>query len=253
VTAPVPPKRSEPALERDRASAARAARAAEPPANRRQPQQARSQAKVDGLLDATDALITEIGVDHITTTLVAARAGVAVGSLYRYFDGVPALLDGLAGRHIERFGNQLQAALTGRRFDRKRDAANAAVDALVTFCRDHPAFPAMWRGAPAVVGARFETSAGILLAPVVQTMVVHGLAADTDEQFVREVQIHWATASALILLAFRLDPGGDPVVLAHLRHLFTLDLAVTGAVPDPDDPADDAVDIRDLAGASSPD
>lgn len=248
MTAPVPPTRRDPARERDRASAARAVRAVEPPPSRRRPQQARSHAKVDALLDATDALVAEVGVDHITTTLVAARAGVAVGSLYRYFEGVPALLDGLAARYIERFGERLRDAFAGRRFERKRDAANAALDALVAFCRDHPEFPALWRGAPAVVGARFEESAVILLGPVVETMVVHGLAVDTDEQFVREVQIHWATASALILLAFRLDPAGDPVVLAHLRHLFTLDLAVTGASR-----PDATVDIRDLAATSTRD
>jgi AcrR family transcriptional regulator len=239
---PDPSHRSEPALERDRASAARAARTVDPAVSRRQPQQARSQAKVDALLDATDALVVLDGVDALTTTLVAAQAGIALGSLYRYFEGVGDLLDGLAARHIERFGERLRAALDGRRFERKRDAANAALDSLVAYCRDHPEFPALWRGAPAVVGARFEQSADTLVLPIVGAIVTHGLAIEADEHFVRDVQIQWATASALVLLAFRLDPQGDPVVLAHLRHLFTLDLRVTAAGADLDRAG--AIDVR---------
>jgi hypothetical protein len=77
---PGSPDRGDPALERDRANAARTARTVEPtPAPRRQPQQARSQAKVDSLLDAADSIVVDAGVDGLTTTLVAARAGVAVG------------------------------------------------------------------------------------------------------------------------------------------------------------------------------
>ena len=247
--APTSPDRSEPALERARALAARAARAAEPPINRRQPQQARSQAKVDAILDATDSLVAEVGVDEITTTLVAARAGVAVGSLYRYFEGVPALVEGLALRHIARFGEQLTPAFAGRRIERKRDAANLALDTMVDYCRSTPSFPALWRGAPAVVGLCFEQSAELLLGPIVGTIVGEGLAVLTDPDFVKDVQIQWATGSALILLAFRLDRQGDPVVLAHLRHLFTLDIGVTGRAG----AHDASVDIRDLAGVSRTD
>jgi AcrR family transcriptional regulator len=251
--APTNPDRSEPALERDRANAARAgAVPPEAPSGRRQPQQARAQAKVDAILDATDALVVEVGVSEITTTLVAGRAGVAVGSLYRYFEGVPALVEGLAQRHIERFGEQLKGAFAGRRIERKRDAANLALDALVAYCRATPEFPALWRGAPAIVGACFEESAVELLGPIVASIVGEGLAVPTDVDFVRDVQIQWATASALLLLAFRRDPDGDPNVLAHLRFLFTLDVAVTGAVAsDGDDGVE--VDIRDLAEVNAPD
>lgn len=223
---PTAPSRSDPALERDRVLAAQVARAAEPPASRRRPQQARSQAKVDALLDAADELVLERGPDRLTTTLVAAHAGVAVGSLYRYFDGIPALIDALAARHTERFQDQLAEAIAGRRFTRKRDAANAALDALVAYCRDAPGFRALWRGAPVVVGARFDDAADWLLALVVDALVAQGLAPVDDPAFEREARIQWATASALILLAFRLDPDGDPVVLAHLRHLFTIDITV---------------------------
>lgn len=225
------PDRSEPALERDRANAARTARTSEPAVPpRRRPQQARSQAKVDALLDAADSIVTDGGIDALTTTLVAARAGVAVGSLYRYFDGVPALVDGLSARHTAVFGRELELALVGRRFRRKRDAANAALDVLIDYARAQPGFRALWQGAPSVVSANLAASADLLVAVVVDAIVAGGLAVPSDPALELETQIQWATASALILLAFRRDPEGDPVVLAHLRHLFTLDIATADDV-----------------------
>jgi AcrR family transcriptional regulator len=225
------PDRSDPARERDRANAARTARAAEPVVPpRRQPQQARSQAKVAALLDAADAIVIDAGIDGLTTTLVAARAGVAVGSLYRYFDGVPALIEALAVRHTEAFALTLEHALDGRTFRRKRDAANAALDALIGYARANPGFRAIWHGAPALVGAAFDASADHMLAVVLGAMVADGLASEADPNLQLEAQIQWATASALILLAFRRDADGDPVVLAHLRHLFTIDIVTTDDV-----------------------
>jgi AcrR family transcriptional regulator len=221
--------RSDPALERDRATAARTARTVElAAAPRRQPQQARSQAKVDALLDAADSIVIDAGIDGLTTTLVAARAGVAVGSLYRYFDGVPALVDALAARHTAAFGRALAEALTARTFHRKRDAANAALDTLVDYARAHPGFRALWHGAPALVSGQFDSASDQLLTVILGAMSVDGVAADADLQL--EAQIQWATASALILLAFRRDPDGDPVVLAHLRHLFTVDIVTADDV-----------------------
>lgn len=223
------PDRSDPALERRRADAARTARTVDPTAApRRQPQQARSQAKVDALLDAADSIVIDAGIDGLTTTLVAARAGVAVGSLYRYFDGVPALIDALAARHTAEFGRSLARSLAGRTFGRKRDAANAALDALIAYARAQPGFRALWHGAPALVGTQFDAQSDDLLGHILGAMAPGGLGADPTLEL--EAQIQWATASALILLAFRRDPDGDPAVLAHLRHLFTVDIVTTDVV-----------------------
>ena len=185
---------------------------------------------MDALLDAADAIVVDAGVDGLTTTLVAARAGVAVGSLYRYFEGVPAVIEGLAARHTQAFARSLEASLRGRTFHRKRDAANAALDALIDYARAHPGFRAIWHGAPVLVGAPFDASADHMLRVVLDAMVADGLASPSDPNLQVEAQIQWATASALILLAFRRDADGDPVVLAHLRHLFTLDIVTTDDV-----------------------
>jgi AcrR family transcriptional regulator len=50
---------------------------------RRVPVQGRSVARVNRMLDACAQLVDEVGYDGLTTTLLAERAGVAIGSVYR--------------------------------------------------------------------------------------------------------------------------------------------------------------------------
>ena len=69
-------------------------------AMRRSPSQSRSRATVVRILDAAAATIEERGYDETTTTAVAARAGVSVGSLYQYFPSKAALLVALADVHV---------------------------------------------------------------------------------------------------------------------------------------------------------
>ncbi len=68
---------------------------------RRRPQQARSQERVNLILDTAAELIAEVGYEAVTTNAIAKRAGVSIGSLYRYFPDKDAILRGLSVRHLE--------------------------------------------------------------------------------------------------------------------------------------------------------
>jgi len=69
---------------------------------RRRPQQARSQQTVDSILDAAADLVAEAGYESVTTNAIAERAGISIGTLYRYFPDKDAILRGLAVRHLEK-------------------------------------------------------------------------------------------------------------------------------------------------------
>ena len=56
---------------------------------------------VDAILEATIELLVEEG-PQTTTNRIAERAGVSVGSLYRYFPNKDALFDGAAERYATR-------------------------------------------------------------------------------------------------------------------------------------------------------
>jgi AcrR family transcriptional regulator len=63
--------------------------------------QARSTASVDAILQATIQVLTSVGKERLTTTRVALRAGVSVGTLYQYFPNKSALLQACLRRHMD--------------------------------------------------------------------------------------------------------------------------------------------------------
>jgi len=72
------------------------------PAPRKAPRQARAQATVTAIFEATIRILEREGMDAATTTRIAEVAGVSVGTLYQYFSHRDAILDGLQDREFER-------------------------------------------------------------------------------------------------------------------------------------------------------
>jgi len=68
----------------------------------RLPQQARSLETLSRLLDATESLLSEGGVDAATVPAIAAKAGVSIGAVYRRFVDKDALLHAACQRFLER-------------------------------------------------------------------------------------------------------------------------------------------------------
>lgn len=75
---------------------------------RRMPRQARSRATVDAILDATAHVLTERGYARANTNLIAATAGVSIGSLYQFFPSKEALVTALRRRHAEQMRNMVR-------------------------------------------------------------------------------------------------------------------------------------------------
>jgi AcrR family transcriptional regulator len=68
---------------------------------RKTPVQARSTASVEAILQATIQVLLKEGKLKLTTTRVAHRAGVSVGTLYQYFPNKSALLQALLKEHLD--------------------------------------------------------------------------------------------------------------------------------------------------------
>jgi AcrR family transcriptional regulator len=67
---------------------------------RKAPLQARSAASVEAILEATIQVLLSAGKERLTTTRVASRAGVSVGTLYQYFPNKSSLLQAALKRHL---------------------------------------------------------------------------------------------------------------------------------------------------------
>jgi AcrR family transcriptional regulator len=68
---------------------------------RKTPVQARSTASVDAIHQATIQVLLAVGKEKLTTTRVAQRAGVSVGTLYQYFPNKSALLQSVLRAHLD--------------------------------------------------------------------------------------------------------------------------------------------------------
>lgn len=86
-------------------------------APRREPEQRRSRAGVESILNAAAALLDEQGIDQITMTAIAAGAGLSKAALYRYFPNKAAIIRGLAVRSFEEDAVRIIAALASHEGD----------------------------------------------------------------------------------------------------------------------------------------
>jgi len=75
---------------------------AAPPAVRRPPQQARARQTRGRLLDVAGDLLAEVGLERISTNMIAARAGLTPPTLYRYFGDKYAVLEAIGRRLMDR-------------------------------------------------------------------------------------------------------------------------------------------------------
>lgn len=67
---------------------------------RKLPVQTRSQVTVEAIFEGAIQVLVEVGPRHLTTTRVAERAGVSVGTLYQYFADIDCLMAAILERHL---------------------------------------------------------------------------------------------------------------------------------------------------------
>ncbi len=110
-------------------------------APRRDPQQARSRARVDAILDAADAVFLEMSYAEATTNHVAARAGTSIGSLYRFFPNKEALLVALAERYGDRMREIAVALADPTAAERTlEERVSAGIETFNAFLLANPGF-----------------------------------------------------------------------------------------------------------------
>ncbi len=79
--------------------------------SRRKPQQARSKATVQAILEATAYVLVREGYEGTSTNRIAHKAGVNIASLYQYFPSKDALVAALIDQHLLEIKQQQAAAI----------------------------------------------------------------------------------------------------------------------------------------------
>ena len=75
---------------------------------KRRPTQKRSQEKYDAILDACPIVLNQVGYRGFKTTQIAKESGVAVGTIYDYFEDKDAIVEAFVEREMSRMSGHME-------------------------------------------------------------------------------------------------------------------------------------------------
>ena len=129
---------------------------------RKSPVQARSAASVDAILEATIQVLLSVGKEQLTTTKVALRAGVSVGTLYQYFPNKSALLQAALKRHLDEVTEAMERVCREQEGRPLQQMATALINAfLEAKMRDAKTSVALYSVSSDVDGAKIVQQMGV--------------------------------------------------------------------------------------------
>jgi AcrR family transcriptional regulator len=112
---------------------------------RRKPRQARSQERVQRILDVAEELFIAEGYLATTTNAIATRAQVPIGSLYQFFPDKGAIVQALAMRYGELLHQRFTALHTAETSSLPlSDYVERVIDATEQFFNDYPGYYAIF-------------------------------------------------------------------------------------------------------------
>ena len=98
---------------------------------RKTPVQARATVTVEAISEATIQVLLSQGAERLTTTRVADRAGVSVGTLYQYFPNKRSLLFAVLEDHLEEVTGEVEDACEHARCKPLAEMIKEVVEAFV--------------------------------------------------------------------------------------------------------------------------
>ncbi|CBG74245.1 putative TetR-family transcriptional regulator [Streptomyces scabiei 87.22] len=191
---------------------------------RRAPVQRRSAERLTRILDACADLLDEVGYDALSTRAVALRAGVPIGSVYRFFGNKRAMADALAERNLDRFTDRVTRRLRDTGGRDWRTAMDAVLDEYLDMKRNAPGFALIDFGNQIPVGGSRQQP-NHLVADRLSELLSAFIDRPPDDDLRRTFLIAVETADTLVHLAFRVAPEGDPRIIEEMRELLRAYLA----------------------------
>lgn len=183
---------------------------------RKTPVQARAAVTVDAISQATIQVLLSDGLDRLTTTRVAERAGVSVGTLYQYYPNKQSLLFAVLADHLDKVAVAVETACERARHQPMADMLRTVVEAFVDAKMERTDISlALYQfaadvGGPALVkrvGQRSIKALAALLQTAPDT-------ASPPDRFAIEIMFA-AMAGAT---RYVLESGPSPAMIRNLRH-----------------------------------
>jgi AcrR family transcriptional regulator len=192
---------------------------------RNEPVQARSSARLAGLLDAAAAVIDEIGFERLTTAMVAERAGASIGTVYRYFPDRIAVVEALAIRSAQRLAARFAEAIESSGATTWEQGCDALIDMTVEMYRSEPGFRAIRFGDVTESTGGSEDDRMTSLGSAVGTMLHERFGIPDTERVARAWVVMTEAGHAVLARAYRIPGEPDTAMVEEFRVMSRVYLA----------------------------
>jgi AcrR family transcriptional regulator len=197
------------------------------------PVQARSNARVTALLDATAAVTQLKGYENLTTADVAREAGASIGTVYRYFKDRVRILEALAVRNFERANKRFDTAVSNPAVTTASGAIASFFDLYVDLFRTEPGFRSLRLGDVLdvrqyeddenkdVLYPRTSEPRSRLSARTMSAVLSQKFSTPNSDESVFVIEKTMIVVDALLDRAFRDSETGDPRFIDAAREVVT--------------------------------
>jgi AcrR family transcriptional regulator len=174
---------------------------------------------LEHVLECATRLIIAHDPQSVTTTMVAAAAGVSVGSIYRYFQDKEALFAQILENALTRLAARLEESDFDLAVEDWRSAVMESIDTVVEFVADDAVFRKLWFSTmltPQMVAANRSHDLNLAkrMAQHLQPRRDPECARDT----IRVCEIFFGIIDTGIDLAFRSgNPNGDARKVTEMK------------------------------------
>jgi AcrR family transcriptional regulator len=188
---------------------------------RKTPIQARSTVTVEAIFEATIQVLLTHGADRLTTTRVANRAGVSVGTLYQYYPNKRSLLFAVFEDHLDKVSRAVEVACEDACHKPMSEMINLVVEAYVDVKMQRADISiALYKVAPDVGGPALVKRTGHRLRKAVEAMLL--TAPDlklSPDRFAIDMMLSAMSGA----MRSALEAGASPVMFRKMReHLVLL-------------------------------
>lgn len=174
---------------------------------------------MEAILSAARVIMADPHVE-LTVREIEDRVDFSVGTIYRYFESLDAIVDGVLQRHAHAVEARLGELLTTHEPSSLSDLFGNVAETVIAFYRDHPEFTQVQLAGEYWV--RYAEIEEVSNARLVEELADAAIAAGLMPPGVRSrtrLLVHWSAVGAAFRIAFRGNPRGDRTVLAEARQM----------------------------------
>jgi len=188
---------------------------------RKMPIQTRATVTVGAICEATIQVLLSHGGDRLTTTRVAERAGVSVGTLYQYYPNKRSLLFGVFEDHMDKVARAVEVACEDAHHKPMSEMIRRVVEAFVDVKMQRADISiALYKVAPDIGGPALVKQTGQRLRKAVESMLM--TAPDlklSPDRFAIDMMLSAMSGA----MRSALEAGASPVMFRKVReHLVLL-------------------------------